>query len=61
MIGKIIREKREEKGITQQELADLIGCSKQTVWRWEKNKSGISPNYYKKLKQILGISIEELL
>ena len=34
-IGQIISEKRKEKGITQQELAEFVGVSKAAVSKWE--------------------------
>lgn len=40
--AKLIREKREELGLTQKELADSIGLSKygdRTIRRWENNES----------------------
>lgn len=38
-IGTVIRNKRKEKGITQQRLADFIGVSKASVSKWESNQS----------------------
>ena len=36
-IGRIVSEKRKERGMTQQELADFIGVSKASVSKWENN------------------------
>lgn len=41
-VAKIIRETREEKEITQEKLADLVGCSRSTVFRIENG--AFSPN-----------------
>lgn len=38
-IGPIITEKRKEKKITQQELADFIGVSKASVSKWETRQT----------------------
>ena len=37
MIGSIIQEKRKAAGLTQAQLADLLGVSAPAVNRWEKN------------------------
>lgn len=34
-MGQIIRQHREQKGMTQKELAQLLGVSKSTVGKWE--------------------------
>lgn len=41
-VAKIIRETREEKEITQEKLADLVGCSRSTIIRIEN--AAFSPN-----------------
>lgn len=38
-IGTVVKNKRKEKGITQQQLADFIGVSKASVSKWESNQS----------------------
>ena len=35
MVGNIIRQKREERGISQERLAELVGVSRQAVSKWE--------------------------
>ena len=35
MTGSIIRQKREEAGISQERLAELVGVSRQAVSKWE--------------------------
>ena len=34
-----LKQKREELGLEQQELAELIGVSKQAYFKWEKGLS----------------------
>lgn len=44
-LGERLREKRQEMGITQRQLADIIGCSVQTLGQVERGayvSSGIS-------------------
>ncbi len=38
-IGKCIIRKRKEKGITQEQLADYMGISKASVFKWETGQS----------------------
>lgn len=35
-------EKKEEKYLTPDDVADMVGVSKNTLWRWEKEKYLIS-------------------
>ena len=35
--GELIKEKRKGKGLTLQDVADHLGCSKMTVSKWENN------------------------
>lgn len=57
-LGDLIREKREQKGITQQELCDGI-CDQKTLSRIERNTT--MPSFYvvEALVQRLAISLEE--
>ncbi|MBO5526108.1 MAG: helix-turn-helix transcriptional regulator [Clostridia bacterium] len=57
---KILRL-RSEKKITQQELADAIGVSRQTVKRWETGESDPSASVILPLCQYFGISPNDLL
>lgn len=34
-IGQFLSELRKEQGMTQQQLADLIGVSNKTISKWE--------------------------
>ena len=40
-IGKLISEKRKEKGITQQQLADMLGVTNKAVSKWENGNKHI--------------------
>jgi len=39
MIGKIIQQKRKDAGLTQAQLAELLGVTAPAVNRWEKDLS----------------------
>lgn len=38
-IAKVIKEARIKKGMTQQELADSVYVTRQTISKWELGKS----------------------
>lgn len=56
----LIKEKREEKKISQAELGRLLGVSQQHIQRFEKDYP-VPVKYASKLAQILDIDIKELL
>lgn len=39
MIGEKLRDARNQKGLTQEEVADEIHVSRQTISNWENNRS----------------------
>lgn len=55
-----LKNLRKSKGLTQQQLADLAGVSKQSVVAWEKNKAEPSVDSIKKIAHALGITTDEL-
>lgn len=59
-IGKIIKEQRIKKGLTQKELAELLKVSAQAVSKWER---GGTPDILLlvPLAKALGISLNLLL
>ena len=60
-IGKFIQELRKEKGLTQQDLADLIPVSRETISKYELDKNKPSEDVLIKLCDIFDVSFEELL
>ncbi len=60
-IGKFIAEKRREKNLTQEALAERLGVSNKTVSKWENGKS--MPDYavVEALCTELDITVAELL
>ena len=55
-----VREFRRKQELTQDELADLIGVSRQTINAIEKDKFDPSLPTAFKLSELFNISIEEL-
>lgn len=56
----LIKEKREEKQLSQAELGRLLGVSQQHIQRFEKDYP-VPVKYAAKLAQILNIDVKELL
>ncbi len=50
-----LRELREGKGLTQTDLAELIGSTKQAISHYENKARGIPVPVAKKLGSVLGI------
>lgn len=51
-----LKQKREELGLEQQELAELIGVSKQAYFKWEKGLSKPTKANIIKLEKVLKVS-----
>ena len=60
-IGKFIQELRKEKGLTQEELAEKLGITKNAVSKWERGISLMDLSLLKPLSEILEVSITEIL
>ena len=61
MKGENLKIALEKKGISQRELADILGCSVNTVWRWCNDKQEVSDKIKKKLSEILDVSVSYLM
>ena len=60
-IAKIIVNKRKEKGITQEELANYMGVSKASVSKWETEQSYPDITFLPMLASYFNISIDDLI
>lgn len=60
-IGKCILENRKIKGLTQQELASLLGVTNRTIINWEKGKCMPDYSLLIPLCEILEITVSEFL
>lgn len=57
-IGVMIRELRQNKGLTQQELADLSGMNRTTIGKIESGKFNASIDLISKLIKPLGAELD---
>ena len=60
-IGEIITQKRKEKGITQEQLANFLNVSAPAVSKWESGKCYPDLTFLPLLSSFFQISIDELL
>ena len=59
-VGKKIAAYRKEAALTQEELAEAMEVSRQTVYKWEHNLANPELNKLEKLIQTLNISFDDL-
>ena len=60
-LGEAIKSKRESLGMTQQDLAEKLFVSRQTVCRWENGSRCPDLIMAKKIAIVLGISLDDLI
>lgn len=56
-----IKLARLRKGITQAELAEMVGVSVGSISMWETGITHPTPRRYNPLAKALGVSVDELL
>ena len=59
--GKFIAERRKEKSLTQEQLAEKLGVSGKAVSKWERGKTKPNKASLERLSDIFNVSVEELL
>ncbi len=60
-IGKFIAEQRKLKELTQEELAEKLGITKNAVSKWERGLCLMDMSLLKPLSEILGVSVNDIL
>ncbi len=60
-IGKIIKALREEKGVTQREIAELINMHGSNYSRVESSDRDLSIDAISKVAKFFGLTIDELV
>jgi len=60
-IGKTIKKLREEKNITQEQLAEKLNVTRQAVSNWENGKTQPDIDTLTKISEIFEIPIEEII
>ena len=60
-IGRFIAERRKAKGLTQMQLAEMLGITDRAVSKWETGKALPDASLMLALCEILGITVNDLL
>ena len=60
-VGNRLKKWRLKKGLTQKELAEVLGVSRQTVASWEIGRTEIPYKALKKLKEEFGLDLNWLI
>ena len=60
-LGNKILELRKKVGLSQEELGEKVGVTRQTISNWELGETSPNPEQLKLLSKELNISIDELL
>ena len=61
MIGENIKTYRQKKGYTQEEVANRLHVTRQTISKWEKNYSIPDAEVLVKLADVLEVQTSQLL
>lgn len=59
--GERIREARQAKGLTQQDLADALGVQRAAVSQWEKDQTSPTNDKLAKLSEMLSVDVQHLV
>ena len=57
-LSEIIQRSRIQKGLSQEKLAENVGCVRSTIDRLEKTKFSINTDLLFKIFEVLEISVE---
>jgi transcriptional regulator with XRE-family HTH domain len=61
MVGESIKFLRKRYKVTQSDLAQWLGVSRQAISMWEANKREIKASTLNKIAHVFGVSLDEVL
>lgn len=56
-IPSLIKSARIQRGLTVNDLAEVVGVSSQTIWRWEAGKSQPSYDQLDRIFNLVGCTV----
>ena len=59
--NSLIARLRIERGLTQAQLAERIGCPYSSISRWERSGKAPGTRYLIKIAEVLGCTIDKLV
>jgi transcriptional regulator with XRE-family HTH domain len=59
LIGERLRQLREQKGLSQKELATVAGLDDATISHLEKDRRHVTANHAMKLAEVFGMTTSE--
>ena len=60
-LGETLTNLRKSKGLSQEQLADELGLTRQTISKWELNQSAPDINYLIRLSNFFGVTTDHLI
>lgn len=64
-MGRVMRmrlkELREERGLTQREVAAVLFCNQRTYSDYERGRTGVPVEVFKQLADFYGVSVDYIL
>lgn len=54
-----LRKRREEMGLSVEEISLRLGINKDTYKNWESDKTIPKPRFFKRIKNVMGIDVKE--
>ena len=61
LFGQRLKQMREKRGLTQEELAAQLGVAYQQIWRWESGKNDPTGDTLKRMANTLEVTTDYLL
>lgn len=61
MVGTSIKILRKRHNVTQKDLAQWLGVSRQAISMWEANKREIKASTLNKIANVFGVSLDEVI